>query len=171
MSKINKTEIKPTKNTEKSEENCDVLLDDCSFGNSTVTIIAAIILTMATIGGVGYWFHIKAIDEHSQFFEEKINGLESRVLAEIRIENTGAREISILQDKLKESEKYTKELESQKEELVKKLDQKSQELKLKKSDESEKVTELNTQIVGYEEQISTLNKQISELQKKTKGIY
>lgn len=170
MAKAKNTTKKPKK-AELIDEEYDILLDDESFGNNTVTIIATIILTMATISGVGYWFHLDKMDENTQYLEERIIGLESRLTSEIRDDNVGSREIGILQDKIKNTQEQVRELIAEKEELQNKLTISEQELNVLKSGEQGQVAELNTKISGYEQQIQNLNLQITDLQKKTEGIY
>ena len=85
---------------EELDQDYDVLLDDESWGNSTVTIIATIILTMATISGVGYWFHLKSIDALSDSFETRLLKVETRLVNEIRIDNIGSLQIAELEEKL-----------------------------------------------------------------------
>ena len=173
---------------EELEQDYDVLLDDESWGNSTVTIIATIILTMATISGIGYWFHLRVIDGQTASLEKQILQVETRLITEIKTDNSGSSQIADLEKKVSSK---VNELEGVQEELINKeaeltiakemLSEKEEELIVAKADletaktdlaqqstlvESQKliyegtIVELNSKVVELESQVDVINSRI-----------
>ncbi|MBL7058064.1 hypothetical protein ISS03_01885 [Patescibacteria group bacterium] len=167
MPKVTKTTTKEKIPQEFNDQDYDVLLDDESWGNSAVTIIATIILTMATISGIGYWAHLGVIDKQAEQLENNFLQLEKRLTAEIRIDNSGSLQLSNLEQELATVEGQLQVanaslaiVNEENTKLTADLEAKMAELELQKSSFEEQMKVLNEKITNVEAQTSNLNSRI-----------